>query len=91
MKDTKVNKGDWVILEKISDDKFNGVHLNGIDKGYIQIGELMTDINIGERVTVLGKRMHDYLNTSNVIEIIDDNIFKTENSTYKIEIYENYT
>lgn len=83
-----VKKGDWVILTKLSDDYFDGMHPNGIYAGYHQVGELIENITVGERVLVHGKRMDDYLYTSKVMEIIDENTFKTTYSTYKIELYE---
>lgn len=84
-----VKKGDWVILTKLSDDYFDGMHPNGIYAGYYQVGELLENITIGERALVQGKRMDDRLHTSKVVDIIDDTTFKTTYSTYKIELYEN--
>lgn len=78
----KLKKGDQVKLEKLSDDKFNGFHPNGIDAGYVSFGELQEDVTIGERCLVTDH--FRYLNTSTVTEIVDENTFKTRNSTYKI-------
>ena len=84
----KAKKGDQVVLIKISDDKFNGNHPNGIIEGYTRVGKLINDVIIGDQVLVVNNTR--YLRTSEVTEIIDDITFKTENSTYKIEvIYEN--
>ena len=84
----KAKKGDQVVLIKISDDKFNGNHPNGIIEGYTRVGKLINDIVIGDQVLVANNAR--YLRTSEVTEIIDDITFKTENSTYKIEVlYEN--
>lgn len=84
----KAKKGDQVVLIKISDDKFNGNHPNGIIEGYTTVGKLINDVVIGDQILVVNNIR--YLRTSEVTEIIDDITFKTENSTYKIEvIYEN--
>ena len=84
----KAKKGDRVVLTKISDDKFNGNHPNGIIEGYTRVGKLINDVVIGDQILVVNNT--HYLRTSEVTEIIDDITFKTENSTYKIEvIYEN--
>ena len=84
----KAKKGDRVVLTKISDDKFDGNHPNGIIEGYTRVGKLINDVIIGDQVLVVNNT--HYLRTSEVTEIIDDITFKTENSTYKIEvIYEN--
>lgn len=84
----KAKKGDRVVLTKISDDKFDGNHPNGIKANYIKVGKLINDVIIGDQVLVVNSTR--YLRTSEVTEIIDDITFKTENSTYKIEVlYEN--
>ena len=84
----KAKKGDRVVLTKISDDKFDGNHPNGIIEGYTRVGKLINDVIIGDQILVVNNT--HYLCTSEVTEIIDDITFKTENSTYKIEvIYEN--
>ena len=84
----KAKKGDQVVLIKISDDKFNGNHPNGIIEGYTKVGKLINDVVIGDQILVVNNTR--YLRTSEVTEIIDDITFKTENSTYKIEVlYEN--
>ena len=75
--------GDLVQITKISDDKFNGIHPNGIDKGYVTSGKLLESITVG-----LGTFIGRYFHTSSVVKIIDKNHFKTLNSTYKIEKYE---
>ena len=80
----KAKKGDRVVLTKISDDKFDGNHPNGIIEGYTRVGKLINDVIIGDQVLVVNNT--HYLRTSEVTEIIDDITFKTENSTYKIEV-----
>lgn len=85
MEQITMKKGSWVKVVKLSDDKFNGLHPNYIDEGYTRFGELCHDIEVGKRLEMSGKRLHDWFTTSIVTEIIDNNTFKTENSTYKIE------
>lgn len=87
----KVKANDLVLLTKLSDDKFEGFHPNDIFAGYFQVGVLKKDIIVGERCLVVGKHFSDYLNTSKVTEIIDEETFKTENSTYQIIPYENHS
>ncbi len=69
-----------VILTKLSDDRFNGSHPNGINEGYIKKGIEIEIPTIGDNYWVGGN-----WRTSPVTEIIDENTFKTLNSTYKIE------
>lgn len=84
-----MKKGDIVQLVKMSDNVFGGIHPKGIDVGYTQIGELIEDVKVGEMCTVINRRrFNDYLSTSIVTEIISENVFKTENSTYTIFPYE---
>lgn len=66
-------------LTKVSDDKFNGFHPNGIDEGYTKEGYMPLKPTVGERF-YLGA-----LRTSTVTEVIDATTFKTLNSTYKLE------
>lgn len=87
MKEMKVKKNDWVYLEKLSDDRFEGKHPNGYPIGYVRVGELCSDIEVGEMCELYGKRLWDYFHTSEIIKILDDYTFKTKNSTYKIIPY----
>lgn len=83
----KINKGEWVKLQKVSDEVFNGRHPHYIYEGYTQYGTLENEVTVGERCYVVNPcRYNDYLSTSKVTEIIDDNTFRTENSIYKIEV-----
>lgn len=67
-------------LTKLSDDQFDGHHPNNIDEGHVTIGEIFSMPEKGYRF-VCGNLM-----TSTVKESIDDQgIFKTRNSTYKLE------
>lgn len=84
----KVKKGQGVKLYKLSDDVFEGFHPNLIDEGYTQVGILTEDVEIGKRCNVQGRTFHDWLTTSTVTNIIDEETFKTKNSTYKITPYE---
>jgi hypothetical protein len=68
-----------VRLTKLSDDKFADRHPNGIHKGYIKEGYLWQAPIVGQSCCVAG------LVTSVVTEILDENTFRTENSTYRIE------
>lgn len=76
------------ILRKLKDDKFNGHHPNGIEEGMEWFSK---DDNHSK--PVLNERFHfgtpkdhprNHLFTSTVIEILNDGIFKTNNSTYQI-------
>ena len=78
-----MKKGKKVILTKISDDYFGGNHPNGIYQGHTIVGTVKDDLVIGERFTV--NNFKNYLHTSRVKEIIDENTFKTEYSTYRID------
>jgi len=78
-----MKKGTVVTLTKQSDDVFKGLHPGGIYEGYSKTGTLEEDLKVGERCTVNDYK--SYLSTSVVTEIIDENTFKTKNSTYKIE------
>jgi len=69
-------------ITKLSDDKFNGKHPNGIYEGHETVGLEFAAPKVGERYNVQG------LSTSLVTEIVDENTFKTLNSTYKIEVVE---
>lgn len=73
-------KNRIIKIEKLSDDVFGGVHPNGINKGFISEGEEFARPKVGESYCVGG------LHTSTVTEIIDENTFKTRNSTYKIKV-----
>lgn len=69
-------------LVKLTDERFNGNHPNGIQEGYTSTGIIYSFPFVGSRAIVGGLR------TSLVTEIIEDDIksitFKTLNSTYKL-------
>lgn len=93
-------------LTKLSDDKFNGEHPNGIDKGYETYGSIADDgiktlndfhLLIGDALwlrTGIHKLNTKFFHTSAIksIENIDNEnniiIFKTRNSTYKLEVFD---
>lgn len=68
----------YATLEKIEDSKFNGKHPNEINIGRKTHGVIIQYPLIGQSCCV------GDLITSEVIEILDKNTFKTLNSTYKI-------
>lgn len=84
-----MEEGERILLTKISDDVFEGKHPNYINAGYQMLGAFPGNPIISERYTIPGRHMYEYLRTSIVTEILEDTddllIFKTENSTYKIE------
>ena len=75
------------ILIKKSDDVFGGFHPNGIDQGYSIVGNYNNLPTVGERFTLTNRFNGRYLHTSIVTEIISDELFKTENSTYELLEY----
>lgn len=79
------------ILEKIVDvfKNIGELHPNGINLGYIKIGTFKEPPTVGENFEIFGNKIGNYLITSIVTEIIDEETFKTEHSTYKLTKYEN--
>lgn len=75
----KLNNFPIVKITKIKDTKFDGNHPNEINEGYTKQGILYNPPKVGESVRV------GSLLTSTVTEIINNDLFKTENSVYKIE------
>jgi hypothetical protein len=69
-------------LRKLSDDKFEGKHPNGIYEGYAKQGLVLNPPIVGESCIIAG------LYTSNVTEIVKEEgnkiVFKTLNSTYEL-------
>lgn len=73
-------------IEKVSDDVFNGQHPNLIDEGFFVIGYFKFPPCVGERFFIQSPTSReDCLTTSTVTEIIDDETFKTNNSTYSLK------
>lgn len=67
-------------VTKITDDRFEGKHPNGIDAGYVKEGYIPFSPKEGECFFC------GLLRTSRVTQELDENgIFKTLNSTYKLE------
>lgn len=79
------------ILEKVVDvfKNIGELHPNGIDLGYTKVGTYKEPPTVGERFEIFGNKIGSYLITSTVTEIIDDETFRTLNSTYKLTKYEN--
>lgn len=75
----KKEEGFIVTIVKLSDDKFDGMHPNGIDEGYVKSGKAFKMPTVGERFFI----GYNWA-TSEVTEIVDEVTFKTLNSTYKI-------
>lgn len=73
-------------IKKISDDKFNGIHPNGINEGYKAEGFDVDDsFKVGDRLYLDDNGR--WFVTSTIISIDNKNkIFTTKNSTYKFEI-----
>ena len=73
-------------LEKIIDvfKNIGELHPNGIDLGYITIGSFKNPPTVGESFIIQGTKFTDYLHTSPVTKIIDQETFTTKNSTYKL-------
>lgn len=73
-----------VRITKITDNKFNGDHPNRIFEGFVKEGKEPFPIKLNERYHV----GHSF-STSLVTELPNkDGIFKTINSTYKLEYLE---
>lgn len=72
-------------LTKVSDDKFKGSHPNKINKDYSITGYFEKSPIIGESFRIIGKGLRNSLITSVVIEIVNEETFRTLNSTYKLE------
>ena len=72
-------------ITKLSDDVFKGKHPNGIEEGFT------IEANVQVVEPIVGMRYHfGRLTTSIVTKVIEFNktkcVFKTKNSTYKIEL-----
>ena len=82
--------GDKVKVVKMSDDKFNGNHPNGIESGHVVYGEIVRPVEVGSFLYLLKVTgsSHGFFHTSEITKIIDENHFKTRNSTYKITKFE---
>lgn len=75
-------------LTKLSDDVFEGKHPNDITEGMQWFSDLDLKPTVGQRFCFGPKEKFDKYNhiwTSTVMEILEDGVFKTRNSTYKIE------
>ena len=85
-----MKKGDYVKLQKVSDNMFNGRHPNFIDRGHTVYGKVVEDLQVGLSFKLIDVKgdSHGYFYTSNVLEIIDENTFTTLNSTYKVNLFD---
>lgn len=76
-------------LTKISDDKFEGKHPNGVFAGNTYVGTPMYRMpTVGDRFILRGISVRDSIQTSIVVEVLDGGTFKTMYSTYKLELIE---
>jgi len=71
-------------LTKLKDEKFFGKHPNGIDEGFI------VEVDIKPEIPLMGfSYRFGRLSTSEVTEIVEitdiNCVFRTKNSTYKVE------
>ena len=69
----------------VSDDKFDGNHPNGIVVGTERIG-WTTILPVVNRRFYIHRSVNEAFETSTVTEVLDNQTFKTKNSTYKWEI-----
>ena len=74
-------------LTKLSDDVFNGKHPNGILADMYWDGHINSKPKVGERFHFGNHLDHprNHLWTSTVKELLNDNKFKTRNSTYQLK------
>lgn len=78
-------EGRKVKLTKLTDDKFEGNHPNGINQGYEKIGFIRGVPTKGKAFFVT-RGVDNFFHTSTVTEEMnEEGIFKTLNSTYKLE------
>ena len=83
-----MKKGDFVKVVKLSDDKYDWFHPNGVFRGYTVYGEIENPPIEGEALLIVKAKgdAHGWFHTSVITEIVDENTFKTLNSTYHIEM-----
>lgn len=78
-------EGRKVRITKITDSVFGGSHPNQINEGYARVGYAKKEPTKGE-VYFLNSTMSDWFRTSIVTEELnEESLFKTQNSTYKLE------
>lgn len=73
------------LIEKITDDIFDGFHPNGFDVGFLAKGTMpLGGPVVGERL-IFKTENYKPFSTSIVIEAMNEKgIFQTQNSTYKL-------
>lgn len=83
--------GDIVKVVKLTDDRFDGKHPNGIGVGFEIKGQLVTNIEVGSPLFInhCTHSQYEWFHTSVITEIIDENTFKTLNSTYSVTLASN--
>jgi len=79
----KIKAKDKIIITKVEESKKNS---SGINLGFYKIGYLLNDIKVGQSIVVVNELK--LFMSSPVTDIVNENIIKTVNSTYKIEFYE---
>lgn len=67
---------------------WDGPHPNGIEAGYTMEGYEYAPPRVGERYKVRYKNKMSSFWTSRVVELLDDELIRTENSLYQIEYLE---
>lgn len=82
--------GDYIVLEKIKDKRFNGFHPNGIDVGNTEIrGYYLNEIKEGEQLFLYSRKTTSYYSgkTSPIVKYDKENeLLETANSVYKVHI-----
>lgn len=71
-------------LTKLKDTRFEGVHPNGVDEGFVYEGNMITELEVGKPFIIFEKGGR-FLRTSTVTKINSETEFETLNSVYKIE------
>lgn len=80
-------------LTKISDNRFNGHHPNGIHEGIVYKGKVKELPTVGKSFNIQYKHKtgigFGVFYTSEVTKVISDGTFETLNSTYKLRKIDN--
>lgn len=72
-------------LTKISDDKFDGEHPNGVNEGYVKEGApIVYPFLVGDCLHIYGDDGRIFRSTK--VTEIDGELYRTKNSTYKLEV-----
>lgn len=73
-------------ITKVIDDMFEGQHPNGIDVGYTKAGYLIKMPTIDETFKLYSENGAMIFHTSTVVKVVNEYIFETLNSTYKLDL-----